>query len=236
MHLLAERRHATLGFEQAHRDFPAFAGVADDMRGIGNRLVEEHFVEFRAAAELADRPDVDAFLLQRQQQKAQALVAARARLAARQHEDPFGFVRQRSPDFLSRHTPRTILDLPATRLHVGQIRAGIRLGITLRPELPTGDDLRQKTLLLRGAAELDQGRADQAFADVSHAAGPAGARVFLVKNHLLRDRQRATAVLFRPADAGPAAGREFAFPVFAQCRVGCFVAGAAAVFERGEAA
>src|SRR3546814_10599818 len=45
MHLLTQRRDAALRFEQAHRDLPAFAGLADHVFGGGHCLVEEHFVE-----------------------------------------------------------------------------------------------------------------------------------------------------------------------------------------------
>src|SRR5690606_4996089 len=139
--------------------------------------------------------------------------------AAREHEDPVGLMCERGPDPLPLHAPRAVGFLPAARLHVGQIGTGTGFRIALRPELAAGDDLGQEALLLRRRAELDQRRADQAFADVAHAPRPAGARVFFVEDHLLLDRQAATAVLARPADAGPAAGRELTLPLLAQRRL-----------------
>src|SRR3546814_4360196 len=94
------------------------------------------------------------------------------------------------------------------RLHIGQIGAGVRLRIALCPILTTGDDLGQKALLLRVAAERDQRRTDQTLADVPHASRAAGARILLVEDHLLRDRQATAAGLFRPADTGPATDRK----------------------------
>ena len=129
-----------------------------------------------------------------------------------------------------------VLVLPAARLHVGQIGASGRLGVTLRPELATGHDAGQEALLLLGAAEADQGRSDQSFADMSQPPRPAGARIFLVKDHLLFDRQSASAGRFRPADAGPAAGRQFALPGLAQFGKGFLVARTAAKAQRLEIA
>src|SRR3546814_19458531 len=66
-----------------------------------------------------------------------------------------------------------------------------------RSILTTGDDLGQKALLLRVAAERDQRRTDQTLADVPHASRAAGARILLVEDHLLRDRQATAAGLFQ---------------------------------------
>ena len=94
VHLLPERRYAALGFQQAHRNGPAVASLADEMAGLRHRTVEEHFVEFGAAGQLPDSTDVDARLIERQQQKAKPTPAPAARLAAREHEYPVGLMRQ----------------------------------------------------------------------------------------------------------------------------------------------
>src|SRR5690606_23445003 len=69
-------------------------------------------------------------------------------------------------------------------------------------------------------------------ADVPHPPRTTGARVLLVKDHLLLDSQTATAVLARPTDAGPAAGRKLALPLLAQRRLMLLVAGTAAKLQR----
>ena len=48
--------------------------------GVGAGVVEEDLVELRRAGELADRPDLDAGLLHRDEQVGQALVPCRARV------------------------------------------------------------------------------------------------------------------------------------------------------------
>ena len=86
--LLAQRGHAALEGQRAHRDPPAVAGLADHQVGVGAGVVEEHLVEFRVAGQLHDRADLDAGLVQRHQQIGQARVALGALLGAGHHEAP----------------------------------------------------------------------------------------------------------------------------------------------------
>ncbi len=58
--LLSEGGDAALELQQSHGDLPSVTGLADDVVGIGDRIVEEHLVEFRCAGELLDGPDGDA--------------------------------------------------------------------------------------------------------------------------------------------------------------------------------
>ena len=89
-------------------------------------------------------------------------------------------------------------------LHVGQVGAGVRLGVALRPQLLDGHDLRQEPLLLLVGAEGHQRRAEQLLAEVVDPHRRVGPGVLLVEDHLLDQAQPAAAVLLRPADAGPA--------------------------------
>ena len=83
---------------------------------------------------------------------------------------------------------------------------------------------------------MDEGRAEEALADQSGAPGAAGAGVLLVEGHLEVDRKPPSAVLGRPADAGPSAGGELALPLHPLGHEGVFVAGPAPVAEDFEVA
>ena len=200
VHLLAERGHAALEAEQRHRHGPAFAGPADDVLRCGARTVEEHFVELGAPGELANRADLDARLRQRHEKEAQAPMTARSCLAAREHEDPVRLACPRGPDLLAVEDPvaagRVAL---RARLHVGEVGACTRLGEALAPVLGAARDAWQKALALFLAAQRQQRRPEQPFADVADAPRPAGSRVLLVKDHLALDGQRAAAPGFGSA-------------------------------------
>ena len=66
--------------------------------------------------------------------------------------------------------------------------------------------------------------------------GRAGARVLLVEDHLLRQRRAATAVLARPADAGPAARASLLLPGAPLLDQRVLVAGTAATAHARELA
>ena len=74
--LLAQRGHAALEGQRAHRDPPAVTGLADHQVGVGAGVVEEHLVELGVAGQLDDRPHLDTGLVQRHQQVGQARRAA----------------------------------------------------------------------------------------------------------------------------------------------------------------
>ena len=67
---------------------PAVTGSADDEIGIGERAVEEHLAEMFAAGDVAQRPDVDAGLVERHEERRDALVLGHFRVGARENEDP----------------------------------------------------------------------------------------------------------------------------------------------------
>ena len=230
--LLAERGQAALEAEQGHGDLPAGPRRADDIGVAGAGAVEKDLAEFGGAGQLLDRADLDAGLVERHEQEDQPLVSLRAGFAARQHEHPLRLVGERGPHLLPVDDPVAAgFILARLGLHVAEVGAGVGFGVALAPVLGAGDDAGQEALFLLFAAEGDQGRPDQGFAEVADAAGAAGTGIFLVENHLLRRRQVASAVLFRPADAGPARPGQVLFPLLAQFGMGILVAGAAAMTQ-----
>src|SRR4030095_4302629 len=184
---------------------------------------------------LLDRRDLDAALLHRHQQIREAEVALRGGVRPGDHEAPVRPGRPRRPDLLPVDHPGVALEARAG-LHVGEVRAGVRLRVALAPDLLAGDDRRQGAARLRPAAERDQRRAEQRLAHVVQPAGRAGTRVLLVEDHLLGERRAPAAVLARPADAGPRARRELLLPGAPLLDEGGVVARAAATAQHRERA
>ena len=208
---LAQHRDAALEAEQRHRDPPAVAGLADDQVGGRPGAGEEHLVELRAAGQLLDRPDVDAVLVDRDEQERQPVVPLRAGLAAGDDEEPLRELRVGRPDLLAVEHPLAVVE-PGLGLHVGQVGAGAGLGVALGPQLLDGQDLGQEPLLLLVGPERHQRRTEQLLAEVVDPRGGVGPCVLLVEDHLLPQREAAAAVLLGPADAGPAVLGEVPVP------------------------
>ena len=210
-HLLAERAHTPLELEQTHRHFPALTGFADDKAALGGGVVEEHLVELGGAGELLDRPDRDAGLIERHEEKTQSLVTRGPRLGAAQHKCPLGDVCQRRPDLLAVDDPLVAVECGGGG-DVRQVRPRARFGITLRPQLVDRGDARQKTLFLFLGPERDQRRAQQFLAHVADPGRRARPRVLLMKDDALLDRRVAAAVFHGPAEARPSRGGQQPVP------------------------
>ena len=69
---------------------------------------------------------------------------------------------------------------------------------------------------------------------MAHASRASCAGIFFLEDDLLPHAHITAAIFFGPADASPAALRHVLLPLFAQLGVGFIVAGAAALFQRGE--
>src|ERR1019366_6584741 len=182
---------------------PAAAHGADDVVRRRTSAVEEHFVELRGPGHLPDGPHVDALLAHRDQQIRQPSVLRRARVRAAKHEAPVGPLRERGPDLLARHDPLAAAKLGA-RLHVREIAPGVRLGVALAPELVAADDRGQEAALLSIGPEEEDRRSDEPFADMPEPARGPRPRILFEEDHLLVEARAASAVLLRPAEAGPA--------------------------------
>ena len=152
---------------------------------------------------------------------------------AREHEDPLCPVRERRPDLLARDHPLVTLE-HGPRLHVGEVGAGVGLGVSLAPDLRPVEDAGQHRELLGVGAEMDDGRAEQALADDADASGAAGARVLLVEDHLLDERRAAAAVLGGPPEPDPTVAAEFLLPLPALVEALVLVARTAAAPHRCE--
>ena len=82
---------ASLEPEQRRRNRPSVVDVADDVIGRRDGVVEEDLVEFAVTGESPYRPDVDARLVERDEEERDAAVLRRIGVGASEKEDPVGF-------------------------------------------------------------------------------------------------------------------------------------------------
>src|SRR5690606_21438257 len=110
------------------------------------------------------------------------------------HEAPVGPVGERRPHLLATDDP--LVAVPrGPGGHVGEVAAGVRLGVALAPQLGAGDDPRQEASLLIRGAEGDEGRPEQVLTDVAETPRAPRPGVLLVEDHLLAEVEAAAAVL-----------------------------------------
>ena len=206
------RRRSTLESERRHRDLPAVVEPADDVVLRASRVREEHLVELGRAVGLHDRPDLDAVLLHRHEQVADACVLRHLRVGARQQEDVVGVLRLRGPDLLAVDHPLVAVEV-GTCLQPGEVGTGIGFAEALAPRDLSGQDLREELLLLLLAPPLQDRRTDERVAEEVSPQGRARTSELLVEHDVLHGRQALAAVLLGPGSADPAAVEELLRPL-----------------------
>src|SRR5580704_2316831 len=105
---------------------------------------------------------------------------------------------ERSPD-LRTVDDKIVTIVDRAGLQRGQVRTGIRLGITLAPEFLATENLGDVATFLILGAPMHQGWTEQRDPESTRGAG-ADALEFLVKNNVLQEGRTAAAVFLRPAD------------------------------------
>ena len=178
-------------------------------------------------------PDLDPGLVHGHQEVGQSVVTRGAGLGPAHHEAPVGLVGQRRPHLLAGDDPLVAVEL-GTGGHVGQVAAGVRLRVSLAPQLGAVHDPGQEAVLLGRCPVLDQRRTEQALAQDAHPARRPGLHVLLVEDHLLGDGRTPPAEVHRPAQAGPAAGGQHVLPLESDLETVGLVAGPAPSAEGGE--
>ena len=156
-------------------------------------------------------------------------------VGAADHEAPVGPGGQRGPHLLAVDDPLVAVEV-GLGLHVGQVGAGVGLGVALAPAARRREDAGQEAVLLLVGAEGDEGRPEQALAHEADPAGRLGPGVLLVPDDLLGDGQAVAAVLLGPADADPALAAEELLPLEAALEVLVLLARPAEAPQRGEVA
>ena len=132
--LLPEGGRASLERERAHRHLPAVVDAADHVVLVGFGAIEKHLGKLGAPAHLLDRAHLDAVLLHRNQDVADAAVLWRLGIGAAQHEAPVRVFGARGPDLLPFDDP-LVADERGLRLDVGEVGPGSRLRVPLTPDL-----------------------------------------------------------------------------------------------------
>src|SRR5439155_17155422 len=128
-----------------------------------------------------------------------------------EQQAPVRDVRLARPDLLPAHPPLLAVPLrPAAERR--KVRARSRLGEAETPHLLRRQDGWEEPFALRRAAIVDEQRADDVHGDRVEDRRRPHARQLLGVDDLLLQSGAAAAVLPRPVDADPAAGRERALP------------------------
>ncbi|MCY1528379.1 hypothetical protein D9M68_634800 [compost metagenome] len=161
--------------------------------------------------EVEDRTHGHARAVHRHQQEADAFLLLRCLVGAYQQENPVGIGGQGGPDFLAIYHPLVTVK-HGLGAQAGQVGAGVRLAVTLAPDVLAGQDARQEVLLLLGRAIADQQRPQQHDA-VVWSSRYAVVLEFFGVDQLLGRRQAHAAELARPARCQPAVGRKRHVPV-----------------------
>ena len=162
-------------------------------------------------------------------------MARRIGVGPAHHEAPVGQVGQRRPHLLPGDHPLVAVAL-GPGLDVGQVAAGVGLGVALAPELGALPDRREEAGLLLGRAVVDQRRAEQPLAHDVDPPGGGGPGVLLVEDDLLGHGGAPPTVLDRPAQAGPAAPGQHLLPAPTHLEAEGLVARAAPAAELRELA
>jgi hypothetical protein len=134
--------------DDRHRDAPAFAGLADHVRGGDTRAVEHHLAELPGdAVDHAERVLLDPGW-RIGTAKATAPCASGRRVGAREQEAPIGDVGVARPDLVP---VDHVLVAVARRggAQRGQVRPGVGLAEALTPALAAADQAGQEALLDR---------------------------------------------------------------------------------------
>ncbi len=231
--LLPEGGDAAFEGQQTHRDLPSVAGGTDDEVGVGDGVVEEDLVELGGAGELLNGPHRDAGLVEGHEQEAQAVMTGRTGFGPCDDEGPLCDVCERRPDLLAVDHPLVALEAGGGG-DVGEVGAGSRFRVALRPQFGDVADPGQEALLLLLGPERDEGGAEQFLTEVVDARGRVRLRVLLVEDHALIHARAATAVLGGPADAGPSGLCQVTIPRESLFEEFVFAAGSALASELGE--
>jgi hypothetical protein len=123
--------------QQRLGDRPALAALADDPVRGRDRVAEEYLIEIVAAIDLLQRPDLDAGLVQVEQQIGNAVMLRRIRFGPHQREHIAAIARIGCPQLLPVDHPLPVAQL-AARPQTGEIRSRARLAEPLRPAIFAG--------------------------------------------------------------------------------------------------
>ena len=111
-----------LEVERRLGDRPAVALAADEVGGVAHRVVEEHLVEDGVAGHLAQRPDGDAGLVEREREPRDAGVLGHREVGAGEEHPVVGLHRHAAPHLLAVDDPAVAVAL-GPRRQAGEVGA-----------------------------------------------------------------------------------------------------------------
>ena len=142
-HDVTEQSHAALEGQGGQGHAPAVVDLAHHEVGVGAGPVEEDLVELRGPGQLPDGPDLDAGLVHGDEEVGEPPMARRLGVGAAEDEAPVGPLGVRGPDLLARDHPLVVLE-DRLGLDVGEVGAGVGLGVALAPQLgPPADGIEE---------------------------------------------------------------------------------------------
>ena len=159
----ADGRELALERQRRHGDAPAVAGPADEVRRRDAGVGQEHLVERRVLVHLVHRADLDAGLVHRQHEVADAAVLRHVGVGAGEQQPEVGVVGARAPQLLAVDDPLVAV-LLGVRRQAGEVGAVRRLAEQLAPRVLARDGARQQAALLLVGAVGEQRRRGEAHA------------------------------------------------------------------------
>ena len=154
------RHHLALRREGRTGDTPPVVHLPDALRVGDPRVVEEHLVEVDVTRDVAERPDLDARLVQIDEEVGDALALGYVGVGAREEDRPVGEVGPRRPHLLTGHGPVVAIASRA-RGQGRQIAPGPGLAEQLAPALLVADDRWEEAEALRVGAVGEECRRAQ---------------------------------------------------------------------------
>ena len=205
-----ERAAGAFVLEQEFGVFPALAGFANQVFGGNFHIVEKDLVEVMLAIDRDNGPDGDARRLQVSQQERDALLRLDLGIGSNQKETPVGLMSAAGPDLGAIHDIAAVFQ-DRSGLERGQIRTGIGLRESLRPDHVAFQNRRQEALLLFLVAEGDDGGTDQ-IEGLECRGRRIGLVALVLEQVALQRRPARPTVLLRPMRRRPALLMQGAYP------------------------
>ena len=150
--------------QRGQRDRPALADLSEPEVVADAHVGEEHLVERRATAHLADGPDLDAGLVEREQEGGEASVLRHARVGPADEFAPRREAGARAPDLLAVEDPLVAVPYRRRR-QAGEVGAGTRFREQLAAQLLGAQERPDEAGLLLARAEGGDRRRHQAGRD-----------------------------------------------------------------------
>jgi len=194
---------AALEAERRHRHTPAVADPAEAQVVADAHVVEEHLVERRPTAHLAERTDLHARRVHRHDERGEPDVLGHVRIGSADDVAVVGVAGAGRPHLLAVDDPLVAV-ADGLGGQAGEVRAGAGFGEQLAPHLVGATQLGEEPLLLlRGAPGADR-RADQLQGDAQRLVVRRGLELRLLTRVRpgVRRRQPAAAELRCPVDRG----------------------------------